>query len=92
MKIFVLTKASCGCSEFLTIESTETYKTIEEARKAMMDEVDEYIETGDDDEEWLYVTNEGYSETLDDENPTTVKLHCRYYDDEVVWNISEHEI
>lgn len=83
MTIYVLTKAYVAKEDYLNILDTQVFKSLDEARKGMKEEVDDYLNSPEDD----WNCNWG-----DDKDSISVNLSCNDFSEEVVWAISEHEI
>lgn len=83
MTIYVLTKAYVAKEDYLDICDTQVFKSLDEARKEMKEEVDAYLNRPNDD--WTCNWGGG-------KDSISVNLSCNDFSEEVVWAISEHEI
>lgn len=83
MTVYVLAKAYATPHEWVDIVDTQVFKTIDEARESMLEQVNEYL--NDPDDVWAYDWGK-------EPNPVSIHLSCHNGEDEVVWAISEHEI
>lgn len=83
MTIFVLTKAMSQADDWTDIHDTQVFKTIDEARKAMLDEVNMHINGPD--EKWSQDWGK-------EPKPASIHLSRSVHDEEAVWAISRHEI